>query len=150
MSHPGSLVARQLTMILARLVFTVAGTALGGEESDKQFEILKQKDVRTLERDLNSRVGACPEDTWYVLAFCDAAYQAEFAPLTNTGSYRGYWRFGAESDVKYQLVRGRKAAAEAVYGFLIRTSASANKLCPGVFNNASRWQKGWRLKAFAS
>lgn len=150
MRHSRIFNMRPLTVVFAMLIVTTAGTATCSEKADKPFEVQQQKDFRTLESKLFAKSGAKPEDTWYVLAFCDEAVQAEFVPPTRPGYSSGYWSFDTKRDVKYQIVKGRKAAAEAVYRFLMQSSASADKLRPTVFNNVSRWQKNWRFRAFAS
>ncbi len=150
MRHSRSFNMHPLTVVFAMLVITTAETATCGDKPDKPFEVKQQRDLSALESKLKAKAGAKPEDTWYVLAFCDEARQAEFVPPTRPGYYSGYWSFDVECDVKYQIVKGRKAAAEAIYRFLMQSSASANKLRPTVFNNVSGWQKNWRFRAFAS
>ena len=137
--------------ILTLAMLFMAATNVPAAENgfDKRFEAQKRNALRELERRLTTRNGAGDEETWYVLAFHDQAAQAEFRRYSPTAR-SGYWNYDVKRSNTIKKVQGRKAAAEAVFQFLIQSSQSLHDLPPSAFDNLVRWQKAWDYRAFRS
>lgn len=144
---------RKLTLLVAILLVATAETAAGGEKHDKQFESRQRNGMRALEQRLTIRPAANVEDVWYVLAFSDHSVKSEFSSYRSSGYYEkpdGLWTIEIKREATYQVVKGRKAAAAAVYEFMSTASASANNMDPAVVHDVSRLQKDWDFRAFRS
>ena len=143
----------KLTVLVAMFLTTTGGITAGGEKHDKQFESRQRNAMRALERSLTIRPAANVEEVWYVLALSDHSVTSEFSSYRSSGYYEkpdGHWTIEIKREATYRLVKGRKAAADAVYEFMSKASASANNLDPAVADDVSRLQKDWAFRAFRS
>ena len=140
---------RELLSVTTILLTVATWLPASDNALEKKFEARKRTAMKELERRLTTRNGAGDADTWYVLAFHDQAAQAEFRRFNPT-ERSGYWNYDVKRNTSTKKVRGRTAAAEAVYQFLVRSSESMSDLPPSAFDHMTRWEKAWDYRSFRS
>lgn len=149
MCHLRNTLCRPVAVVAAILLASVMETVVGDEKADRLYAKQQLIHMRDIERRLSVTHKDRAEEMWYVLVYCDQAAQAEFVPR-NPEARVGYWNYEVQRDLKYQIVKGRKAAAIAVEKFLTTTSETARRIDPAAYDNLTRWEKTWDFRAFRS